>query len=167
VCRQRVLHAAYPAGQLGQLVPRRQQRPPRGRARLAFQQGGKLAVEVGRRLQQAVPQPLELVLLEQEVLADAGVERLDRLDGQLVPLLDPPVRRGLAAERRHELVVLAPQRAVRGGLHGDRRGRPAHDGQDHGRRQRRDRRPPAAPQPRPLGRPHPPRRHRPALQPGA
>ena len=47
----------------------------------------QLAVEVGGRLQQPVAQLLELVLLEQEVLADAGVERLDRLDGQVVPRL--------------------------------------------------------------------------------
>ena len=62
-----------------------QQRPPRGQVRLLAQQGPELAVEVGGRLQQPVPQVLELLLLEQEVLADAGVERLDRLDGQVVP----------------------------------------------------------------------------------
>ena len=45
------------------------------------------AVEVGRRLQEPVPLRLELVLLEEEVLADAGVERLDRFDRQIVPRL--------------------------------------------------------------------------------
>ena len=41
----------------------------------AAQDGRQLAVEVGRRLEQPVAQLLELVLLQQEVLADAGVER--------------------------------------------------------------------------------------------
>ena len=45
----------------------------------------KLAVEVAGRLQQPVAHVLELVLLEQEVFADAGVKRLDRLDRQIVP----------------------------------------------------------------------------------
>src|SRR6516165_508786 len=39
-------------------------------------------VEVAGLLEQPVAQLLELVLLEQEVLADAGVERLGRCDGQ-------------------------------------------------------------------------------------
>ena len=50
------------------------------RSRLLAQQGTELPVEVGRRFQQPVAQVLELLLLEQEVLADAGVERLDGVD---------------------------------------------------------------------------------------
>ena len=58
---------------------------------LLAEQGAELAVEVGGRLQEPVAQLLELVLLEQEILADAGVERLDGVDRQLVPLLDAGV----------------------------------------------------------------------------
>ena len=83
-------------GQVGQLEVRLRQRPPRGDVGLLAEQGSELAVEVGRRLQQPVAQLLELVLLEQEVLADAGVEGLDRLDGQVVAGL----HRGLGAARR-------------------------------------------------------------------
>ena len=133
----------------------------------------ELAVEVGGRLQQPVAQLLELLLLEQEVLADAGVERLDRLDRQLVPLLDAAVGRGqlgvgfasrlsdsvrsafLAASARlawrcTAMTVAVPPtiasttaaaRAATAGL-------------------------PPAPEPGPLGGADPPRRDRPAVEPG-
>ena len=76
VRRQRVLQAAHQAGQRGHLKVRTCQRKPRGRVRLPAQERPQLAVEVGGRPEQPVAQLLELVLLQQEVLADAGVERL-------------------------------------------------------------------------------------------
>ena len=85
VSRQRVLLLADLVRQVGQLEVRLPQRPPRGQVRLLAQQGTELAVEVAGRLQQPVAQVLELLLLEQEVLADAGVKRLDRVRRQLVP----------------------------------------------------------------------------------
>ena len=87
VGRQGVLLAADLVRQVGQLEVGLRQRPPRRQVRLLAEQGTELAVEVGRRLQQPVAQVLELLLLEQEVLADAGVERLDRVRRQLVPRL--------------------------------------------------------------------------------
>ena len=79
VRRQGRLLVADLVRQLGQLEVGIRQRPPRGHVRPLVQQGRELAVEVGRRLQQPVAQVLELLLLEQEILADPGVERLDRV----------------------------------------------------------------------------------------
>ena len=87
VRRQRILLPADLLGQVGQLEAGLRQRPPRRQVGLPAEQGPELAVEVGGRLQEPVAQLLELVLLEQEVLADAGMERLDRVDGQVVPRL--------------------------------------------------------------------------------
>ncbi len=85
--RQRVLLAADLVRQVGQLEVGLRQRPPRRQVRLLAQQRAELAVEVGGRLQQPVAQILEFLLLEQEVLADAGVEGLDRFHRQFVPRL--------------------------------------------------------------------------------
>jgi hypothetical protein len=70
--RQHLLLAADLAGSL---EVRGRQRPTRGDIRLLAPRGDELVVEVGVRLQEPVAQLLELVLLEEEVLADAGVER--------------------------------------------------------------------------------------------
>ena len=91
--REGVFLAADRSGQVSDLEVGLQQCPPRGEVGLAPQQGPELAVEVAGRLQEPVAQVLELVLFEQEILADAGVEGLDRLDGQVVTGL----HRGLAA----------------------------------------------------------------------
>ena len=115
VRRQGVLLAADLGRQVGQLEVGLRQGPPRSDVGLLAEQGPELAVEVGRRFQEPVAQVLELLLLEQEVLADSGVERLDRVDGQLVPLLRT---RWLAAR----------QFGVGPRLHGDDGGRlPADD----------------------------------------
>ena len=139
--------ASHLRGEAGQLEVRRRQRPTRGQVGLLAEQGRELAVEVGGRLQEPVAQLLELLFLEQEVLADAGVERLDRLDGQLVPCLHG----GLGAA---QFVIGRGQRDVGPGLaaqrlgdlglglrlhHHDRR-QPHHAGQQRHRR-RRHRRP--------------------------
>ena len=81
------------------------QRPPRGQVRLPAQQRPELAVELGGRLQQPVAQLLELVLLEQEVLADAGVEGLDGLDGQIVAGLHRGLERRQLGVGRGQAVV--------------------------------------------------------------
>ena len=94
VGRQRVLRAADLVRQLGQLEVGLRQCPTRRQVRLLAQQGTELAVEVGRRFQQPVAQVLELLLLEQEILADAGVKRLDRVRRQLVPRLHRRTRFG-------------------------------------------------------------------------
>ena len=86
-----------------------------GRVGLPTQQRRQLAVEVLGRPQQPVAQLLELVLLQQEVLADAGVERLDRLDRQVVPRLHRRLRAG-------QLVVGGGQRPVGVPLPGQRPG---------------------------------------------
>ena len=109
VRRQRVLLAADLAGQLGQLEVRLRQRPPRGEVGLLAEQGAELAVEVRGRFQEPVAQLLELVLLEQEVLADAGVERLDRLDGQVVAGLHRGLR-AASSEAAGRLASRARQR---------------------------------------------------------
>ena len=86
--RQGVLVAADLARQVGQLEVGLRQGPPRGDVGLLAEQGAELAVEVRRRFQEPVAQVLEFLFLEQEVLTDAGVERLDGLDGQVVAGLD-------------------------------------------------------------------------------
>ena len=139
---------------------RLRQGPPRRKVGLPAEQRPELAVEVDGRLQQPVAQGLEPRLLEQEVLADAGVERLDRVHRQPVPLLHALVRGDevgvglrLAARRLGQLGVLAREPRVGRRLHGDdgdgprRRGPAARGGQG------RHRRPPPAPEPGPLGRP--------------
>ena len=75
-------------GQLGQLEVRLRQRPPRGEVRLLAQERAELAVKIRRRLQEPVAQILELLFLEQKVFAHAGVECLDRIDGQIIAGLD-------------------------------------------------------------------------------
>ena len=84
---QCVFLAADLVRQVGQLEVGLRQRPTRRQVRLLAQQGTELAVEVAGRIQQPVAQVLELLLLEQEILADPGVERLDRVRRQLVPRL--------------------------------------------------------------------------------
>ena len=151
--RQCILLPPDLARQLGHLEVRLRQRPPRRPVRLLPEQGPELAVEARGRSQQPVAQGPELRLLEQELLADAGVEGPDRLDRQVVPLLDAGVGRG---DQRWP----SPRF-----LHGDDRGRADEDRQEHRRRQPRDRRPPPAPEPRPLGDADPTRRDRPAVEP--
>ena len=94
VHRQGLLGSADARVQQRQLEIRGRQRPPRGNVILPGQQCTQLAVEVRRRSQQSVAQFLELALLQQEVLADAGVKRPDRLDGQIVPGFDGGLRPG-------------------------------------------------------------------------
>ena len=107
-------------------------------------------------------QPLELLLLEQEVLADAGVERLDRVHRQLVPLLDAGWRRGgrrwpwpRGPGSRSARRSWPPAPGWPGACTAIVAAAPPTSGQQHRRRQRRDRRPPPAPEPGPLGRPRP------------
>lgn len=65
---------------------------PRLPVGIAFEQAAESLVEVGGGVDQPVAQVLELGLLEQEVLADAGVEGLDGVDGEVVAGLDSGVR---------------------------------------------------------------------------
>ena len=106
VSRQCVFLAADLVRQFGQLEVGLRQRPTRHQVRLLAQQRPELAVEVAGRGQEPVAQVLEFLLLEQEVLAHAGVERLDRVRRQLVPRLH---RRARLAE----LSVGFVQRRVR------------------------------------------------------
>jgi hypothetical protein len=67
-----------------QLEVRSRQGATRGRVRLLAEQRGELAIELGGRPEEPIAQLLELVLLEQEVLAGARVKGLDRLDRQVL-----------------------------------------------------------------------------------
>ena len=73
-CRQHFLGPANQTGQRGHLKVRARHAKPRGRVRFLAEECPELAVEFRRRIQEPVAQLLELVLLEQEVLADASVE---------------------------------------------------------------------------------------------
>jgi hypothetical protein len=88
VGRQCVFPLADLTCQLGHFVIRLPQGPPRSQVRLLAKQRTELAVEIAGRLQEPVADVLELLLLQQEVFADARVKRLDRLDSQVVPGLD-------------------------------------------------------------------------------
>ena len=68
VQRQGVLLAANLIRQVGHLVVRLQQRPPRGQVGVVLQQGAELLVEVGCRIQQPVTQVLELLFLSRKSL---------------------------------------------------------------------------------------------------
>ena len=85
VAGDRLLRRADLARQLGQLGVRLPQRPPRTPVGLARELALQPLVELGRVLQQPVAHRLEVVVLEQDVLADPGVERLDRLQRQVEP----------------------------------------------------------------------------------
>ena len=134
VGRQRVLRLPDVAGQLGQLEVCLQHRLPGRPVRVVPQQRPQLAVEVAGRLEQPVAQVLEHFLLEEEVLGDAGVERLDRLDRELVPLLHAGLLGGQLGISSLHLGVGRPQAAVGLGLN-------AGDG-DQARRHRRPGPPP-------------------------
>jgi hypothetical protein len=67
--------------QLAELEVGRRQRLAGLRVGLPGQQLLQVGVEAGRLFQQLRPQLLELGVLEQRVLADAGVEQRDRLLG--------------------------------------------------------------------------------------
>ena len=177
---QRLRLLADLVDQLPQLRVRLGQHRLRGVVGLAPQQLAQPVVKPPRRAQQLVPQRPQPVLLQRLFLLDALLQRADRVAGQVEPRLHPDVRLGqrrvspvLIADGIEqpdvgpvELDVLVVEPPVGGVLHGDRRRRPADDRQRHRRGQRRDRRPPPTPQPRPLGRSDPPRRNRPAVQPG-
>src|SRR5690242_7779463 len=76
---KRVLASADLRCQLGQLELRREQRPSRGCVVAALEDAAQLVVEAAGRVQKLVAERPELRLLEEEVLADAGVEGLDRI----------------------------------------------------------------------------------------
>ncbi len=68
------------------------ERPPRSHVGFLAEQGAQLAIKVAGRLQEPVADLLELLLFEQEVFANACVERFDRLDRKVIPGLDRGLR---------------------------------------------------------------------------
>src|SRR5438270_253458 len=83
--RERIRVPPHLSGPAGDLVSGIEQLADGDVGAVRLEEDPELLVEVGRRVQKAVAQLLELRLPEQEVLADAGVERLDRVDGEVVP----------------------------------------------------------------------------------
>ena len=85
--RQGIFVAANPGGQSSQLEVRLRDRPPRGRICVLAQECAQLAIKIGGRVEQPVSQVLELVLLEQKVLGNAGVKGFDGVDRQFIASL--------------------------------------------------------------------------------
>ena len=110
--------------QVAELVIARGQQLPGPCIRLPFQQLFHVPIECGGLLEQPGPQILELLVLQQHVLTDAGVESADCLPGQLEPLLDLDLFRG-------QLDVFDLQRGV-GRLRLDQPPRRADEARDQG-----------------------------------
>ncbi len=132
--RERILLTTNVRGQLGQLEGRLIERASRSQVRLPAQQGAQPAVEAGRRCQEPLAQVLELLLLEQEVFADARVKGLDRLGRQRVPLFDPLIglrQRGVGPRLVHQ----SPRdRPLGPSLHREYHRQPDHPGYQSHRR---------------------------------
>ena len=136
VQRQRVLLAADLSRQLGHLEVRLPERPPRGAGRSPCPAGARACrrsrpADFSSRSRSSLNCPLE-----QEVLADAGVERLDRLDGQVVAGLAIcwPVSSASPGRAAWRSFGPATRAGVGPGLHGQHRRQPDHPGQQRRRR---------------------------------
>ena len=155
--RQRLGLRADLGRQLADVVVRLPQRRARVPVGLALEHVLQPLIEVARAAEQPGPQAVELLLLQQELLADPAVERLDGLErqvesGPLARVGEPEVVVGDAGipVGQLQLEVGRDEGGIGAGLDGQDGGQP--DGGRHQGRGARghERPPPAHPPPRPL-----------------